>query len=448
VNAVPFPDIFSEDFTQQPLWWDDFEPAHEHVGSLPKSVDVVIVGGGYTGLSCALTLRKAGVSVIVLEAGRFGEGASTRSGGQVSGGVNIQKKAIAGPSQSNDTGNVGRQAVRLREAGTAMGWFEEQIDQRRIECDYHRTGRLTAIYAPQHYESWQNRLASLNELTNADASMLSRDQLVSELGTAFYHGAALIRRAGHLQPARLFGGLLEAARRENTMLASGCPAQAVLKGRNGHIVRTAQGDICAEHVVIATNGYPSAAMGKLRGGVVAVTSHVIATEELPQDLAATLVKKDRAVSESRRVVNYYRLSPNGRRLVFGGRARFIPTEGRKTAQILFRMMVERFPQLADVRVSHSWGGNVGITLDRMPAIGSDGNLHWAFGCNGSGIVMMNWLGHKTAEKILHGRDAELSAFENNRPARHPFHAGNGLFLFAAGSYMQLRDRLERAWARK
>jgi glycine/D-amino acid oxidase-like deaminating enzyme len=80
----------------------------------------------------------------------------------------------------------------------------------------------------------------------------------------------------------------------------------------------------------------------------------------------------------------------------------------------------------------------------MPAIGSDGNLHWAFGCNGSGIVMMNWLGHKTAVKILHGRDAELSAFENNRPARHPFHAGNGMFLFAAGSYMQLRDRLERA----
>ena len=170
---------------------------------------------------------------------------------------------------------------------------------------------------------------------------------------------------------------------------------------------------------------------------------MIATEELPEDLARSLLPRNRAVSETRRVINHFRLSPNGRRLLFGGRARFFPAGERVTAAILHRAMVQRFPQLAGVRISHSWGGRVAVPFDYMPHIGQHDGIHYALGCNGSGVVMMNWLGHGIAQKILSGTSERVNAFDTGTMPTHPLFHGKPWFLPVVGTYYQARDWLDR-----
>ena len=152
-------------------------------------------------------------------------------------------------------------------------------------------------------------------------------------------------------------------------------------------------------MVIATNGYTGDITPQLKRRVVPLASHIIATEELPADLAASLIPKRRTLSDTRRVLCYYRMSPDGKRMIFGGRARFTPVTPQQSAPILHRFMTDRFPQLRDAKVTHAWTGNVAFTLDALPHMGRQDGMHYLLGCNGSGVAMMTYLGWQTARKI-------------------------------------------------
>jgi len=431
-------DIFAPDFQRRPYWWEAFEPPQPEDGLLPASTDVAIVGAGYAGICCALELRKAGIEAVVLERGRPGQGASTRSGGQVSGGVNVQKKALAAVGETAAQ-REDRLAARLRDAAESMTYIESLIQEHRIECGWHKTGRLTAMWVPAHHQSWQGRIGQLNACANAQARMLSRDELRGEIGSEIYYGAVLVGRAGHLHPALLYGGMLRAALQSGARVYGNTPVRRIERKHGHYAVVTPRGTVRAERVVIATNGYTGPNLAGLRRKVVPVTSHMIATEELSPDLAASLLPTNRAVSESRRVVNHYRLSPDGRRLLFGGRARFTPASEETTARLLYRAMIKRFPQLAGVRITHSWGGNVAMTLDSMPHIGGSEGLYYALGCNGSGVAMMSYLGHCVGRKIATNTREPINAFDQGEIPGHPFYFGNPWFLFAIGSWYQARD---------
>jgi glycine/D-amino acid oxidase-like deaminating enzyme len=433
--------IFASDFRPTPFWWEAAPPPESDEDVLPERVQVLIVGGGYAGVCCALTLTEAGIDALVLEAGRLGQGASTRSGGQVTGGVNMQKKALAAV-RTGAAFDAEAMANRLRDTSSAMSYIETLMTRHRIECGWHKTGRLTGLWLPQHYATWAERLPQLNAITNADARMLSADELAPEIGTDVYHGAALIGRAGHLHPAQLYAGMLAAARGAGAKLCGGTPALSITRVPGGYLVATPRGTVMAEEVVIATNGYPSEAIGDLRSKIIPITSQIIATEPLSEDLARSILPTNRAVSETRRVVNYYRLSPDGRRLLFGGRARFVPTSETTTAQVLYRAMTRRFPQLLGTKITHSWGGNVAMTLDQTPHMGSAEGLHYALGCNGSGVAMMSYLGHSVARKIIEKPAGPINAFDMGELARHPLYFGKPWFLFAIGSWYQFRDAFD------
>jgi glycine/D-amino acid oxidase-like deaminating enzyme len=439
-------DIFAPDFQRRPYWWEAYEPPDAGDDALPASADVVIVGGGYTGICCALTLRQAGVDALVLEAGRPGQGASTRSGGQMSGGVNVQKKALAAVGES-PAQREERLAARLRDAAASMTYVESLIDKHDIQCGWRKTGRLTAMWLPQHYEAWKDRIDLLNACTGSQARMIAREELGREIGSQVYHGAALIERAGHLHPAQLYGGMLDAARQAGARIHGNTPVQRIARRPGGYEVATPRGTVRAQQVVIATNGYTSPGLADLRRKVVPIATYMIATEELRPGLAASVLPTNRAVSESRRVVNHYRLSPDGRRLLFGGRARFTPASEETTARLLHRAMVKRFPQLAGTRITHSWGGNVAMTLDSMPHIGGSEGLHYALGCNGSGVAMMSYLGHSVGRKIAEQARGPINAFDMGEIPGHPFYFGNTWFLFAIGSWYQARDAYDHWRAR-
>lgn len=439
---MPSDAIFAEGFRTTPWWWEGFTPPEDPPAELPKSVDVLVVGAGYAGVHCALTLAEHGRDVLVLDAERLGWGASSRSGGQVTGGANVGKTPGGGNAVARSAA-VERRHALLRDAAAAMRHLETTIERHQIRCGWRLSGRLTALWTPTHWKGWEARLEDLNEYAAAEARMIPREDMRAEIGTGFYAGGVLIGRGGHLQPAELFGGLLAAARAAGARAHGMTPVQAIERVPGGWQARTPRGTVRAEQVVIATNGYTGPLVPALHRRALPVTTHMIATEPLPAGLAQRIMPRDRAVSETRRVVNHYRLSPDGTRLLFGGRARFFPAEGRVTAAILHRLMTERFPELAGVRITNSWGGKVAVSFDYVPHIGQQDGIHYAMGCNGSGIVMMNWLGHGVARKIIEGGTAPVNAFDTGGAPTHPLYHGVPWFVPVVGTYYQVRDWADR-----
>ncbi|MGH7191732.1 MAG: NAD(P)/FAD-dependent oxidoreductase, partial [Acetobacteraceae bacterium] len=207
-------------------------------------------------------------------------------------------------------------------------------------------------------------------------------------------------------------------------------------------LETARGTIEASEVVIATNGYTGEITPDLRRRLIPVASHIIATEELPEHLARSLIPHGRTISDTPRVLTYYRMSPDGRRMIFGGRARFTAVDPTVAAPILHRFMTDRFPQLRGIRITHAWTGNVAFTFDALPHMGTANGMHYCLGCNGSGIAMMTYLGSETARRIATGANRG-SAFDQEQFPDFPLYRGNPWFLPLIGGWFRLRDARDR-----
>jgi glycine/D-amino acid oxidase-like deaminating enzyme len=193
---------------------------------------------------------------------------------------------------------------------------------------------------------------------------------------------------------------------------------------------------------MATNGYTSRPLGWFRRRILPMQSSIIATEELGEARMAELFPTGAIINDTRRILSYFRPSPDRRRIIYGGRATFVPIAHDETARRLRAMMLLVFPQLAEVKISHCWGGFVGFTFDFLPHAGQKDGVDYAMGYCGSGVAMGSWLGHRTALRML-GR-AEPSAFETPPFRTRPFYTGNPWMLPAVGEYFRLRDRLEHA----
>ena len=434
-------DILHRDFTPSPYWWEAYRPVAGDLVEVPRSTRVVIVGAGYAGLSAALELAKHGIDAVVLEAAVLGFGASTRNGGAVSGGVNIGK-GYTGRAHAVDPD---RARHLLADAAEAFDLIDRLIGEEQIDCHWAKPGRFVGAWTKQHFEAQSRRLALLNEAARSGARMVPREAQRSEIASDYYHGGMVVERSGKLHPALYYKGLLEACRRRGVAVCAKAAAAGIGRAGNGWRVRTGRGEVSAGDIIIATNGYTGELTPALKRRVVPIASHIIATEELPSDLAGALIPKGRTLSDTRRVLCYYRLSPDGRRMVFGGRARFTQVEARVSAPILYRYMTQRFPQLLGVKITHAWTGNTAFTLDALPHMGQSEGLHYCLGCNGSGIAMMTYLGWQTARKIARAGNYPCSFDTDDFPG-HRFYSGNPWFLPAVGGWYRLRDRLDRLLA--
>jgi len=439
---MPRSDIFHPEFQPLPYWWEAYAPVAGELRDVPKEARVAIVGGGYAGLAASLELAKHGVDAVVLERGPLGIGASTRNGGSVSGGVNI------GKSFSGRAAEVApeRAQALLADAADAFSLIERLIADETIACFWQKNGRFVGAWTPKHFAAQEKRLAGLNNDAQSGAYMVPRERQRDEIASDYYHGGMVVERSASLHPALYYKGLLDACRRRDIAICAEASVEGItpLNGA-GWRVATSRGTVIAGDVVIATNGYTGSVTPALRRRVVPIASHIIATEELPADLAASLIPKRRSISDTKRVLCYYRLSLDGRRMVFGGRARFTPADPVLCAKVLHGYMTERFPQLRGARVTHSWTGNTAFTLDALPHMGEEGGLHYCLGCNGSGVAMMTYLGTQTARKIARVANAAC-AFDAPEFPDHPLYTGNPWFLPVVGGWYRMRDRLDRLMA--
>jgi glycine/D-amino acid oxidase-like deaminating enzyme len=428
-------EVLAPDFQETPYWWQEAPPSAAPPVPPPDRVDVAIVGGGYCGLSAALELRRHGVEVAVLEARRIGHAASSLNGGMVQGSLKLGHADLA------RTFGAERATALLEESARCLPFLEELLAREGIACHYRRTGRFIGAHCPVAYAGLAARADALRALTGAGAWLLPRERQREEIDTACYFGGLVVEASGALHPALYHRGLAEAARRAGASIAEETPAQAIRRRPGGFTVGTARGPVEAREVVVATNAYTGSVMPWLRRRLIPLGSYIIATEPLPADTTRRLIPRGRMIVDTRRVLSYYRLSPDGTRILYGGRASFRPVTARQAAPRLHDFMTRVWPELRAVRVTHAWTGNVAFTFDHVPHMGVHEGVHYAAGCQGSGVGMASYLGHQTALKIA-GKAVRPCAFDNLPFPTRPGYRGDPWFLPIVGSYYRLRDRLD------
>jgi glycine/D-amino acid oxidase-like deaminating enzyme len=260
-----------------------------------------------------------------------------------------------------------------------------------------------------------------------------------ELGTDAYWGGVVYRRHASVDPARYHQGLLERVQAAGAAVLARCPVTGIEKDGGGFRVVTARGVVQARDVVIATNGYTGTLTPWLRRRVIPIGSYIIATEPLSEAQMARLMPKNRIVSDTRKVVFYYRASPDRRRILFGGRVSTDETDPRVSGPLLHADLAKLFPELQGTRISHSWCGFVAYTFDELMHLGRHDGLHYAMGYCGSGVGMGSYLGMRLGQQVL-GLPEGRTAFDGLAFQTRPLYTGNPWFLAPSIRYYRWRDR--------
>lgn len=425
--------LFTATATTDPYWWDETPRPIIAETSLPSRVDVLVVGSGYTGLNAALVTARAGRSTLILEKGRVGEGCSTRNGGQISTSV---KPGFAELARRHGADTA--RAI-LMEGREALRWIGDFTAAEGIDCHFSVCGRFHAAHSPRAFERMRKEAETQTPGLEVEIDIVPRAEQHREIGSDAYHGGIVLRRHAVIDPGRYHAGLLARVQAAGATVAENCPAGAIRREPDGFRVSTPRGEISAREIVIATNGYTGAATPWLRRRIIPIGSYVIATEPLPRETMRALIPQNRIVSDSRKVVYYYRLSPDGTRMIFGGRVSQAETDPRISGPLLHAEMSRLFPQLKTTRISHSWMGFVGYTFDTLAHTGSHDGMHYAMGYCGSGVSMASYLGMRAGQRVL-GLAEGRTAFERPRFQTRPLYTGNPWFLAASVAYYRWLDK--------
>jgi glycine/D-amino acid oxidase-like deaminating enzyme len=426
-------DIFTSDFRTDACWLDDVSPPEADSAPLPTDVDVLIIGAGYTGLSAAIQTARGGRSTLVIDAERAGWGCSTRNGGQISTSIKPGYEELCRRYGSEKGFAI------AREGHNSLAWVGEFITSEGLDCDFEVSGRFHAAHNPRRFRLMAEAAASQPKGLEKPVRVVSRAEQRSELGTDVYHGGIVNLNHACLHPAKFHRELLRLAHRSGAEIVSYCRAEEIERSGGGFDVKTSRGIVRARDVVVATNGYTGGVTPWQRRRVIPIGSYIIATEELAPELLDRLMPTRRVITDSRKVVYYYRPSPDRKRIVFGGRVTSGEIDPKVSAYLLREELARLFPELADVRVSHSWVGFVAYTFDELPHVGIHDGVRFAMGYCGSGVGMSAYLGMRTGQQIL-GLEDGRTAFDDIPFPTRPFYSGNPWFLGAAVGCYRMLDR--------
>ena len=427
-------EFFTSDFKTTPYWWERCPRPERHDAPIPEAADVAVVGSGYTGLCAALAVARAGRSVVVFDAEDAGWGCSTRNGGQISTSIKPDYQTLArhhGPEAAFAIVNEGQ---------NALAWIGDFIAAEGIDCDFRVPGRFHAAHSRRHYERLARSIANQPRGLEVPAHAVPRAEQRRELGSDLYHGGVVFEKHACLDPGRFHQGLLERVLAAGASVVAHCPVTAIDRDGQGHGVITPRGRLRARDVIVATNGYTGTPTPWLRRRVIPIGSYVIATEALPKDVMDRVMPTDRIVSDSRKVVYYYRPSPDRRRILFGGRVTSGETDLKTSGLLLRRDLVRLFPELSAVKVSHSWMGLVAYTFDTLAHLGSRDGIHYAMGYCGSGVSMAGYLGTRIGQQVL-GRPEGRTALDAVTFQTRPLYNGRPWFLSASVAFYRWRDAL-------
>ncbi len=425
--------IFTPNFKTEPYWWDDTPRPEPDDQALPPKADVLIIGSGYTGLNCAIQTARGGRSSLVIDSQTIGWGCSSRNGGQISGEIK--------PGYDELTRKYGsdRAFALTKEARNALEWIKSFIESEQIDCDLRHCGRYLAAHNPRQFRQLVRRAENQPRGLEQSLSIVQRQDQASEIDSDYYHGGLVIPEHCSLDPAKYHQGLVTRAVEAGCSLMGNCEAIHIERSKQGFDVTTSKGRVRADKVVVATSGYTGEVTPWQRRRLVPIGSYMLATEKLDTSRVLKLIPKDRIFSDSRKLVVYFRRSPDAQRILFGGRVSVFESDPVKSTPGLRQELLRIFPQLEDARLSHSWMGFVGFTFDYLPHLGEQDGLFYSLGYCGSGICLASYFGHKLGRQLLGDSGARI-AFNDMPFQTRLLYTGKPWFLASAVQYYQLRDR--------
>ena len=405
-------------------------------GNVGGEVDVVVIGGGFTGLSAALSLAKRGATVTLFESGRVVGEASGRNGGQCNNGTLQDYVTLM------DSIGVERAKAYYLTFNEAVNTVETIVNEEAIACGFERSGKLKLAAKAKHFEKMALTYEVLRDGVDPNVELVPRERIREEINSEQFYGGLLQSTSAQLHVGEFGVGLAEACVKQGVNVY---PFTAVtdVKRRTGNWqVTTPKGRINASQILLATGGGPGAGpFGWFRRRIVPVGSFIVVTEPLAQQQLDTLFPTRRSYVTSKNIGNYFRTTTDNR-LLFGGRARFAMSNPRsdiKCGHILKNSLAAMFPELRDVRIDYCWGGSVDMSADRLPRAGSHNGLFYSMGYSGHGVQMAVHMGQVMAE-VMAGNNSANPWRDLNWPAI-PGHFGKPWFLPFVGAYYRVVDYL-------
>jgi glycine/D-amino acid oxidase-like deaminating enzyme len=397
------------------------------------AADVCIVGGGFTGVSTALTLAERGYSVVLLEANRIGWGASGRNGGQLIHGFSKDYKIAAalGPEYED---------MLWEMAWRGHDMIFEWLERYGIDCDLV-PGYLEVATKPSQLRELEDQFARLQRHQHPhEFRLLDRPETCDMLGTRHFHGGLLTMRNGHLHPLNLCTGEARAAAGLGVRIFEMSPVARLQYGSRPKVI-TDRGQVEAAHVVLAGNAYHRLEPKRLSGLIFPAGSYIIATEPLTDTLRHEINPRMLAVCDTNEIVDYYRSTVDGR-MLYGGRCNYSGRDPRSIQAAIKPRMTRVYPQLENTRVDFEWGGKIGIVLNRIPMLGRiEGNVYYVQGFSGHGVNATHIMGEITADAIC-GTAEIFDLFARIKHFRIPGTQWFGNQMLAMGMlYYRMKDWL-------
>lgn len=424
-----------------PYWWEAAPVRPLPTQPLDKQADVVILGAGYAGLTAGLTLARAGRRVVVLDKMNPGEGASSRNGGITSGNIRLSYAELV-----RKYGEARAMAIEA-EGKAAREFIYDFIRTENLNCDFSLTGRFYGAIGKAQYETMARSAEKLQKTLGIESYAVPYAEQRQYVGTDYYRGGSVRMDIGGLHPGKYHAEILRVTLAAGVTVHSDTAVKSITNDGAGFRVETSAGTIIGRQVLICTNGYTDGANPWLRRRLVPVRSRIIATEELPSELMAQLMPRRMMCGEGKVLGYYYRPSPDGKRILLGGRDASQSGDPTASTVQLRDGLINLFPELADVKLSHSWFGNVAMHRDMLPRIFEHNGLTYATGFCGSGVVWAPWIGSRAAHKLL-ADDQRKSAFDFRPIPAIPLYAGKPYFMPALIQVYRLQDRLALARAER
>ena len=419
-------------------YWLDTAPAFTAgaQGPVAGRADVVVVGGGFTGLSAALALARRGATVTVLEAGRVVGEASGRNGGHCNSGLAHDFGALAARL------GVDKARAFYQAYSAAVDTVERLVRDEDIDCNFARVGKLKLAAKPEHYDKLARACDLLRREVDPHVAMVPRAHIHAEVGSDSFYGGLLQKTSAQMHMGRFGVGLAHAAARAGAHIYENAAVTNIERRPGGGFrIASARGTVEARQVLLATGNSRTGPFFHFRRRMISVGSFIIATEPLDRGLLDRMLPHRRNYVTSRNIGNYFRISPDDR-LIFGGRARFAmsnPRSDAKSGRVLRAAMEDMFPELRGVGIDYCWGGLVDMTADRLPRAGEHRGMYFATGYSGHGVQMSVHMGQVMAD-VMAGKP-ERNPWQGLEWPAIPGHFGKPWFLPVVGAYYRLQDWL-------
>ena len=420
-----------------PYWWEDYKPYHFQNCSINnQTYDLIIIGAGYTGICAAQESVSKNLKTLLIDQNALGEGASTRSAGMVSGGLNFGKKVDLFKEYGD------QMAVDfIKESIDSYRFLEDRVNGYHSEVKFQKTGRLVLAHSKKKLEALRKKIDLLNRLTNLKLDFLKN--IDHEISNDYYKGGMLVHDAASIHPSLFYKFLLDKALNCKLDIFSPCKLLSHKKIENYHLVNTTEGIVKTKFLLFATNGYSEKEIGKENYNIIGVPSYIAVTNEIGTEAISKVMPKLRMYSDTKNDLFYFRPTPDHKRLLFGAFPVWAyQKESSRFVESFFYKNISRIlPSLNNFKINYIWGGKVGVTFNTLPHVKNEKNKLYVFGCNGSGVALMPYLGYKSISLITKKTNSPIIITKINSKKNY-FKKIISFLLPVLGIYYRKKEEIE------